>query len=300
MTSSPRRRVALRPALLIMGVAALLTACVPPPAPPPPPDTSIPPAACDTSSVPTPSKPVAYAAVVDTPGPEAPVVVKFTATSEQDKDQKVRDLQDTGTIVALEQDKPVSALSVDPSNDPGYTAQWGLASANFPTAWASGTGLDGSGVRIAIVDTGVRGTHEDLTARVAAGEAFDSNLSGIALPANTNSDTSTGSGAGHGTHVAGIAAASDNAVGGVGGAPGATIVPVRVLNANGNGSDASVAAGIIWAADPTKGYRKRYGSDSGAWTTDMFVEAVYKGLTPDAARAQPGTPQRSATSPGRR
>ena len=34
----------------------------------------------------------------------------------------------------------------------------------------------------------------------------------------------------------------------------------------------------IKAANPTKGYRARYGSDSGPWTTDMFVEAVYKGL----------------------
>jgi cyclase len=34
----------------------------------------------------------------------------------------------------------------------------------------------------------------------------------------------------------------------------------------------------VKAANPTQGYRKRYGSDSGAWTTDMFVEAVYKGL----------------------
>ncbi len=31
-------------------------------------------------------------------------------------------------------------------------------------------------------------------------------------------------------------------------------------------------------ANPTRGYRKRYGSDTGTWTTDMFVEAVYKGL----------------------
>ena len=36
----------------------------------------------------------------------------------------------------------------------------------------------------------------------------------------------------------------------------------------------------VKAANPTQGYRKRYGSDSGAWTTDMFVETVYKGLTP--------------------
>jgi cyclase len=35
----------------------------------------------------------------------------------------------------------------------------------------------------------------------------------------------------------------------------------------------------IKEANPTKGYRKRYGSDTGPWTTDMFVEAVYKGLT---------------------
>ena len=35
----------------------------------------------------------------------------------------------------------------------------------------------------------------------------------------------------------------------------------------------------VKAADPTQGFRKRYGADSGSWTTDMFVEAVYKGLT---------------------
>jgi glyoxylase-like metal-dependent hydrolase (beta-lactamase superfamily II) len=34
----------------------------------------------------------------------------------------------------------------------------------------------------------------------------------------------------------------------------------------------------VKAANPTAGYRKRYGSDSGAWTTDMFVESIYNGL----------------------
>jgi hypothetical protein len=34
----------------------------------------------------------------------------------------------------------------------------------------------------------------------------------------------------------------------------------------------------VKAANPTAGYRKRYGSDGGAWTTDMFVEAIYNGL----------------------
>jgi subtilisin len=61
--------------------------------------------------------------------------------------------------------------------------------------------------------------------------------------------TDTGS---HGTHVAGIAGARDNAIGGIGGAPQATIVPVRVLNGS-SGSISNVAAGIMWAADPTLG-----------------------------------------------
>jgi hypothetical protein len=35
----------------------------------------------------------------------------------------------------------------------------------------------------------------------------------------------------------------------------------------------------VKAANPTQGYRARYGADTGPWTTDMFVEAVYRGLT---------------------
>jgi hypothetical protein len=34
----------------------------------------------------------------------------------------------------------------------------------------------------------------------------------------------------------------------------------------------------VKAANPTRGYRGRYGADSGAWTTEMFVEAVYASL----------------------
>jgi hypothetical protein len=35
----------------------------------------------------------------------------------------------------------------------------------------------------------------------------------------------------------------------------------------------------VKAADPTKGFRRRYGTESGPWTTDMFVEAVFDGLS---------------------
>ena len=37
-------------------------------------------------------------------------------------------------------------------------------------------------------------------------------------------------------------------------------------------------------ADPARAYRRRYGSDSGAWTTDMFVEAVYTSLKQSLAK----------------
>jgi hypothetical protein len=41
----------------------------------------------------------------------------------------------------------------------------------------------------------------------------------------------------------------------------------------------------VKAADPTRAYRTRYGATSGSWTTDMFVEAVYTGLTAKKAHS---------------
>ena len=52
-----------------------------------------------------------------------------------------------------------------------------------------------------------------------------------------------------------------------------TIVRDRIQDMVGKG----MTLEQVKAADPTKGFRKRYGSDTGQWTTDMFVEAVYRG-----------------------
>jgi glyoxylase-like metal-dependent hydrolase (beta-lactamase superfamily II) len=54
-----------------------------------------------------------------------------------------------------------------------------------------------------------------------------------------------------------------------------TVIRDRIQNA----IDKGMTLAQIKAANPTQGYRARYGSDSGPWTTDMFVEAVFKGLT---------------------
>jgi subtilisin len=85
---------------------------------------------------------------------------------------------------------------------------------------------------IAIIDTGIA-KHPDLN--IAGGR----NCVG-----RDNSDYSDGNG--HGTHVAGTAAAKDNDRGVVGVAPGARLWAVRVLNDNGSGSFASVICGIDW------------------------------------------------------
>ena len=98
---------------------------------------------------------------------------------------------------------------------------------------------DGAGAVVAVVDSGVQADHEDLIGSVLPGWDVLDNRPG----ATTDPD-------GHGTHVAGIVAAvAGNGRGMAGGAPGARILPVRVLRADGSGSMSDVAKGIVWAVD---------------------------------------------------
>ena len=128
-------------------------------------------------------------------------------------------------------------------NDPlvqdpaAYNYQWMHDAVNSYAAW--GATMGSSSVRVAVLDTGIDTDHEDF--------AFGS----LVQPGvNTVSGTSTADiedDAGHGTHVAGIIAAQGfNGTGGVGIAPGVTLLPVRVLTASG-GSTSALARGITWA-----------------------------------------------------
>ncbi|MGA8852488.1 MAG: S8 family serine peptidase [Aeromicrobium sp.] len=120
--------------------------------------------------------------------------------------------------------------------DPLRTKQWGLDMVRWEAdALRYSTG---SGVKVAVVDTGVKIDHVDLKGRVMKGRDFVD-------PGTKATDQN-----GHGTHVAGaIAAAAGNGKYVTGVAPAATIVPVRVLNSRGSGGTDDVAAGIMWAAD---------------------------------------------------
>ncbi|MFJ9431112.1 S8 family peptidase [Streptomyces sp. NPDC101490] len=103
-----------------------------------------------------------------------------------------------------------------------------------PKAWEAG--YDGTGVTIAVLDTGIDETHPDLKGRVV-GEA---NFSDSADTEDRN---------GHGTHVASTAAGTGAHSGGTykGVAPGARLLSGKVLDDNGSGSDSGVLAGIDWA-----------------------------------------------------
>ena len=93
-------------------------------------------------------------------------------------------------------------------------------------------------VTIAIVDSGVDLGHPDLAGKLVPGTDI------------VNNDNDPQDDNGHGTHVAGIAAAMTNNLVGVAGVSwGARIMPVKVLDALGGGSTSNVAAGIVWAAD---------------------------------------------------
>ena len=101
-------------------------------------------------------------------------------------------------------------------------------------------------VKVAILDTGIDGTHPDLSGRVVAG--YDA-INDSAIAAGANSDAST---TGHGTKVAGILGALWGNSVGIDGSAGVfpiEIIPVRVLDENGDGTLADVIKGINWAVD---------------------------------------------------
>jgi subtilisin family serine protease len=125
-------------------------------------------------------------------------------------------------------------------NDPLFPKQWGLQQIHAPAAWARGD--KGSGVTIAVVDTGVDLKHPDLTSHLVAGtDLVADNNDCPPGPQDEN---------GHGTHVSGIAAAvTNNGIGGAGTAPDASIMPVRVLDADGSGDSETIIKGIKYAAD---------------------------------------------------
>ncbi len=124
--------------------------------------------------------------------------------------------------------EPVDVRPVQVFND------WGDRRIFAPAMWERG--FDGTGIRIAILDTGIDKEHPDLKGRVILQEDFTGD--------------GVGDRRGHGTHVAGIAAGARNLVSGVSGvAYAAYLLDAKVLGDDGKGRWRWVIAGIQWAVD---------------------------------------------------
>jgi subtilisin family serine protease len=101
------------------------------------------------------------------------------------------------------------------------------------------SGSDGTGIGIALLDSGIDFNHPDLApAPNSAATAFN----GI------NPGSSCQDDGGHGTHIAGLIAAQNNAIAIVGVAPAAKLYCVKVLASNLTGTDSNVLAGLDWVA----------------------------------------------------
>jgi len=118
-----------------------------------------------------------------------------------------------------------------------FNDQWHLRTVQADMAWQ--TGVTGSGVRVAVLDTGIWYHHPDLISNIdfAASASF--------VPGTTDFLDDNG----HGTHIAGIIAAADNGWGTIGIAPNAQLIGVKVLSADGTGHLSWIVSGIVHAVN---------------------------------------------------
>jgi len=138
-------------------------------------------------------------------------------------------------------------------NEEAYTAQWAPQAMRLPEAHAISTGL---GTRVAVLDTGIDRTHAAFAGKLLPGFDF------VDFDNDPSEGGSAGSaGYGHGTHVAGLVALA---------APGAKIMPLRVLDADGVGNAWVLAEAMLYAADPDG----NPATDDGAHVVNMSLGSL--------------------------
>ncbi len=197
----------------------------------------------------------------------------------------------------------VSQASYTP-NDPQYNGSaspcygslgcWPYQNVNLASAWNATTGS--SSVIVAVVDTGVDASHEDLAGAVLTG----CNLVSGTITGGVCSDTDTSDDNGHGTQAAGLIAARINNGLGVPGVCGSCkILPVKALNSGGGGSDSNIALGIEWAADNGANVisLSLAGGTADPVLHDAIAYAISKGVLVVAAAGNAGS-SNPATYPG--
>lgn len=124
------------------------------------------------------------------------------------------------------------------SKDTAYDSLWGLQVSHVSEVWINSTG---AGVLVAVIDSG-SGPNPDLNQNLLPGRTI---IRGRVSDGASDVDL-----IGHGTHVAGIIAAQyNNDIGIAGVAPNAQILPIRILDEKGDGSDGDLSIAVRYAAD---------------------------------------------------
>ena len=156
---------------------------------------------------------------------------------------------------------------------------WGVKRIGAGTVHDSGN--LGTGIKVAVIDTGIDYSHPELTTNYKGGYDF------------VNGDTDPMDDNGHGTHVAGTIAALDNGSGVVGVAPRAELYALKILGADGSGSFDDVIAALQWAVE--KGIQvtnNSYGSSSDPGTTvkNAFDNSYDAGVLHVSSAGNSGNP----------
>jgi subtilisin family serine protease len=157
--------------------------------------------------------------------------------------------------IKYEEDRIVRALFIP--NDRYFSNQWYLRNIDAHRAWDFVTG--DREIVIAVIDTGVSLSHEDLQGSVWINKdeipfnGIDDDNNGYIDDYRgydfVNNDPTPGDDNGHGTHVAGIIAAKMNNNNGIAGIAQVKIMPLKVLDSYGNGYDSDVAEAIYYAVE---------------------------------------------------
>lgn len=184
------------------------------------------------------------------------------------------------TALIIPNDPYADGVACYNSSHHGCVSQWAWGKIEAYDAWGITTG--NTGVKIAVVDTGIDSAHPDLPT-LAQGVNF---VTKGVPPEDDN---------GHGTHVAGtIGALTDNATGVAGLNWAISLMPVKVLDASGSGTYSAVANGITWAADNgAKVINLSLGGNVPSKTLERAVKYAWsKGAVLACAAGNSGTTQK--------
>lgn len=186
----------------------------------------------------------------------SPVIETAFLDSRIELEEALEELKSDPTVISVEPESQVKSLSTPPY----FSSQWGISTV---AAESVASTTQGSGITVAVIDSGVDPNNPDLSGRVIDGVDYRDGFSYLGsndLVSNCVSYTDASyfgkpvhadygkyDPNGHGTHVAGII--SSNGIGVKSVAPEALIMPVRVLSDRGAGDVSHVACGVIYAAN---------------------------------------------------